>query len=373
MSTVDEFAGILAGDHGRLPRVERSMVPVLWSRAKRPLEFAVYANHPLVKGLIRHADQQFRHVETLFGCREAAKWTGTDGSLGSLGANGSLGAMKSIGSLGSLGTIKSMGSSGTSKTSDSMGALGDIKAIGSLGTTGSTGSTGSSGSTGSTVAAIRTLDQIREILSLSKNRYYFGGLTNWPIYEGILAELHRAMTLMSLVMEHSFPVSPELSYSLDDPIFDVPNSIFDQSVDLGVSNRLLLRISNFQPVPRGKIVSIPVIDPHFCVHDESGRILPFQLTPDFETPFFLSFEASLPAGSSRVYQLRRCNAPLDALARRVPRDSSREQRFGTAEFGLLVSPAGILRGVEVGGSVVEFGATAGFFVGSDKRTVRSGL
>ena len=128
-----------------------------------------------------------------------------------------------------------------------------------------------------------------------------------------------------------------------------------------------------QPVPRGKIVSIPVIDPHFCVHDESGRILPFQLTPDFETPFFLSFEASLPAGSSRVYQLRRCNAPLDALARRVPRDSSREQRFGTAEFGLLVSPAGILRGVEVGGSVVEFGATLGFFVGSDKRTVRSGL
>ena len=361
MNTVDEFAGILAGDHGRLPRVERSMVPVLWSRAKRPLEFAVYANHPLVKGLIRHADQQFRHVETLFGCREAAKWTGTDGSLGSLGANGSLGAMKSI---GSLGAIKSMGSSGTSKTSDSMGALGDIKAIGSLGTT---------GSTGSTVAAIRTLDQIREILSLSKNRYYFGGMTNWPIYEGILAELHRAMTLMSLVMEHSFPVSPELSYSLDDPIFDVPNSIFDQSVDLGVSNRLLLRISNFQPVPRGKIVSIPVIDPHFCVHDESGRILPFQLTPDFETPFFLSFEASLPAGSSRVYQLRRCNAPLDALARRVPRDSSREQRFGTAEFGLLVSPAGILRGVEVGGRVVEFGATAGFFVGSDKRTVRSGL
>ena len=198
-------------------------------------------------------------------------------------------------------------------------------------------------------------------------------MTNWPIYEGILAELHRAMTLMSLVMEHSFPVSPELSFSLDDPIFDVPNSIFDQSVDLGVSNRLLLRISNLQPVPRGKIISIPVIDMHFCIYDKSGRILPFQLTPDFETPFFLSFEASIPAGSSRFYQLRRCNAYLDSQAKRIPRDSSREQRFGTPEFGLILSPDGSFKGVEVNGTQVAFGASLGFFIGSDKRVVRSGL
>lgn len=331
MSTVDEFAGILAGDHGPLPRVYRSMTPVLWRKVKRPPEYAVYANHPLVKGLIRHTAAQFRQVETLFGLREAAKPQHTGGSNGSLGSLGSLGTIKSIGSLGSTGSM------------------------------------------GSTVAAIRTLDKIREILALSKNRYYFGGMTNWPIYEGILAELHRAMTLMSLVMEHSFPVSPELSFSLDDPIFDVPNSIFDQSVDLGVSNRLLLRISNLQPVPRGKIISIPVIDMHFCIYDNSGRILPFQLTPDFETPFFLSFEASIPAGSSRFYQLRRCSAYLDSQAKRIPRDSSREQRFGTPEFGLILSPDGRFKGVEVNGTRVAFGASLGFFVGSDKRVVRSGL
>lgn len=343
MSTVDEFAGILADDHGALPRVDRSMTPVLWSKAKRPPEFAMYANHPLVKGLIRHTAAQFRQVETLFGLREAAKPAETGGS------NGSLGDMKSIGSLG------------------------DMKSIGSFGSSASSASSASSGSSGSTVAAIRTLDKIREILSLSKNRYYFGGMTNWPIYEGILAELHRAMTLMSLVMEHSFPVSPELSFSLDDPIFDVPNSIFDQSVDLGVSNRLLLRISNLQPVPRGKIISIPVIDMHFCIYDKSGRILPFQLTPDFETPFFLSFEASIPAGSSRFYQLRRCNAYLDSQAKRIPRDSSREQRFGTPEFGVILSPDGSFKGVEVNGTQVAFGASLGFFIGSDKRVVRSGL
>ena len=73
MSTVDEFAGILAADHGALPRVDRSMTPVLWSKVKRPPEYAVYANHPLVKGLIRHTAAQFRQVETLFGLREAAK------------------------------------------------------------------------------------------------------------------------------------------------------------------------------------------------------------------------------------------------------------------------------------------------------------
>ena len=223
------------------------------------------------------------------------------------------------------------------------------------------------------LAEVRTLDEIREILALSKNRYYLGGLTNWPIYEGIWAQLQRAETLMSLLLEHSFHVSTEMTFSLDDPIFDVPNSIFDQSVDLGVSNRLLLRISNLQPVPRGKIVSIPVIDLHFCVYDDSGRILPFQLTPDFETPYYLSFEASIPAGSTRFYELRRCSSFLKAQAKRVPRDSSAPQRFGSADFALLLRPDGSFGEVEVAGKRVPFGATVGYFVGSDLRVTRAGL
>ena len=298
MSTVAEFAGILAEDHGEIPVVNRSMTPVLWLKAKRPAEFAIYSNHPLMKGLIRHAATQFREVETLFGLAEAF-----DMSLD----------------------------------------------------------------------AVRTLDKIREIIAFSKNRYYFGGMTNWPIYEGILAELHRAMTLMSLLMEHSFHVSTEIAFSLDDPIFDVPNSVFDQSVDLGVSNRLILRISNVQPVPRAQIVSIPVIDPHFCIYDKSGRILPFQLTPDFESPFILSFEVSIPAGSSQFYLLRRCNAYLNAQAKRIPLESSTETRFGNPEFGLILSPDGSFKSVEVGGVRVRFASELGYFIGSDQRVSRAGL
>ena len=65
------------------------------------------------------------------------------------------------------------------------------------------------------LAEVRTLDEIREILALSKNRYYLGGLTNWPIYEGIWAQLQRAETLMSLLLEHSFHVSTEMTFSQD--------------------------------------------------------------------------------------------------------------------------------------------------------------
>lgn len=73
LSTVDEFAGILARDHGEIPVGNRSTAPVSWNRGKRPLEFAMYANYPQVKGLIRRAARAFREVESIWGLRRIAR------------------------------------------------------------------------------------------------------------------------------------------------------------------------------------------------------------------------------------------------------------------------------------------------------------
>ena len=223
-------------------------------------------------------------------------------------------------------------------------------------------------------SVIRTIDRIRQIIAFSKNRYYFGGMTNWPYYDGLLHQLEEAVTLMSLVMEHSFHFSTELSFSLDDPIYDVMNTIFDRSVELGTSNQLVMIITNIQSVSRTQILSIPLSDTQFCLYDKLGNLLRFQSSPDFDSPAIFSFEVTVPAASSITVFLRRCNPPMEVQSVLVSLDSKKtETRIGNPDFGVLLSSEGRIKKVYLFDEEFRFSSEVGYYLGGDSRTSRAGL
>ncbi|OAO17708.1 protein kinase NPK2 [Blastocystis sp. ATCC 50177/Nand II] len=211
------------------------------------------------------------------------------------------------------------------------------------------------------------LQYAREQLAFSANRYFLGGMAVNPTLDEVEALVAGAARLVALGTSQR-----EVSFALDDTDFDMQHSIFENTVELGRTESLVVRVVNVQSVHRHAVMSFQVGVLFLCVEDEEGDAPNFQLYKDFENLMWIFLEVDLPPLGEKRYVIRSCKSNQPFQTTKVPFDYSAETRVGTPDFGVILNARGKMKCVEVDGKRVEFRSQLAYYHGGTDRRTRTG-
>ena len=207
----------------------------------------------------------------------------------------------------------------------------------------------------------------REQLAFSTGRYFLGGLAINPTLDEVEGLVTGAAQIVSLSTSQR-----EVSFTLDDTTFDMRHSIFENTVDLGRTESLVVRVVNVQSIHRHAVTSFQVGHMQLCVEEEEGDTPNFQIFKDFENLVWIFLEVDVPPLSEKRYIVRTCNNIEAFLTTQIPFTGDTTTRLGTTDFGVILNSRGEMKYVEIDGKRIEFNSQLAYYHGGTDRRTRTG-
>lgn len=214
------------------------------------------------------------------------------------------------------------------------------------------------------------LQYAKRLLGFSQSRYYKGAIAVPSNLKQVALNVTSALSLLSDIHNQlHLPSEPDVTFSLDDTFFTIPDCIFQKTVEMG-NETVAIRVTNKQTVFRNSIISFQIGISGLCVYDNQLNLQHFQVYVDFENTVWIFVEVAVPPVSFTTLFLKSCDSsPYESKTINELSDST---LLGTKDFGIVLQKSGLFEKMFVKNQEIPFRSELGFYLGGVERRARTG-
>lgn len=215
------------------------------------------------------------------------------------------------------------------------------------------------------------MEYARQYISFAQSRYYKGCIATTPNMDTLFNNLTSSMSLLSQIHSNlRLSHDVNIAFSLDDPFFRIPETIFQKTIEMELTDELVLHVFNKQAIIRNSIISFQVSYSTLCLYDSQSNLLHFQLYTDFENNVWMFAEVTVDPLSFLTLYIRNCDSsPYLTRSKPVPQTQT---HIGNDEFGIVLLETGLFNSVYIKNKEIPFHSEIGFYRGGVERRTRTG-
>lgn len=215
------------------------------------------------------------------------------------------------------------------------------------------------------------LQYAKRLLGFAQSRYYKGAIAIPSNLKQVQLNITAALSLLADIHNQlHIPSEPDVTFSLDDTLFAIPDCIFQKTVEMNSNETVAIRVTNKQTVFRNSIISFQVGISDLCAYDNQLNLQHFQVYVDFENTVWLFVEVSVPPVSFTTLFLKRCDS--SAYESKTMSDLKESTLLGTKDFGVVLQNSGLFETLFVKNQEIPFRSELGFYLGGVERRARTG-